>query len=67
MEKEQTVKLIRTMVEVGSERHPHSGIGTGTVPLSDAVTRAMIAVAEYPEDPFKHICVQTLTEMRASL
>ena len=28
--------------------------------------RAVIAVAEYPEDPFKPICVQTLTEIRMS-
>ena len=65
MEKEQAIKLIRAIVEIGSERHsPHSTVGTGTVPLSDAVMRALIAVAEYPEDPFKPICVQTLTEIR---
>ena len=64
VEKEQIIKLIRAIVEIGSERHPaHSAIGSGTVPLSDAVMRALIAVAEYPEDPFKPICVQTLTEI----
>ncbi|EJF61068.1 hypothetical protein DICSQDRAFT_147513 [Dichomitus squalens LYAD-421 SS1] len=64
VEKEQAIKLIRAIVEIGSERHsPHSTVGTGTVPLSDAVMRAVIAVAEYPEDPFKPICVQTLTEI----
>ncbi|RPD54648.1 hypothetical protein L226DRAFT_535797 [Lentinus tigrinus ALCF2SS1-7] len=64
VEKEQVIKLIRAIVEIGSERHPtHSAIGSGNVPLSDAVMRALIAVAEYPEDPFKPICVQTLTEI----
>ncbi|PIL22333.1 hypothetical protein GSI_15021 [Ganoderma sinense ZZ0214-1] len=64
VEKEQAVKLIRAVVEIGSERHsPNSAVGTGTVPLSDAVMRAVISVAEYPEDPFKPICLQTLTEI----
>ncbi|KAI0643109.1 Rapamycin-insensitive companion of mTOR, N-term-domain-containing protein [Trametes meyenii] len=64
VEKEQVIKLIRAVVDIGSERHsPHSAIGSGTVPLSDAVMRAVIAVAEYPEDPFKPICVQTLIEI----
>ncbi|TFK88497.1 hypothetical protein K466DRAFT_488810 [Polyporus arcularius HHB13444] len=64
VEKEQVIKLIRAVVEIGSERLPtHSAIGSGNVPLSDAVMRALIAVAEYPEDPFKPICVQTLTEI----
>ncbi|KAI0822217.1 Rapamycin-insensitive companion of mTOR, N-term-domain-containing protein [Trametes gibbosa] len=64
VEKEQVIKLIRAVVDIGSERHsPHSATGSGTVPLSDAVLRALIAVAEYPEDPFKPICVQTLTEI----
>ena len=65
MDKEQVIKLIRAIVDLGSERHlSHSGVGAGSVPLSDAVMRALIAVAEYPEDPFKPICVQTLTEIR---
>ncbi|KAJ8469790.1 hypothetical protein ONZ51_g8763 [Trametes cubensis] len=64
VEKEQVIKLIRAIVDLGSERHlSHSGVGSGSVPLSDAVMRALIAVAEYPEDPFKPICVQTLTEI----
>ncbi|KAI0632054.1 hypothetical protein C8Q77DRAFT_1158732 [Trametes polyzona] len=64
VEKEQVIKLIRTVVDIGSERHsPNSATGSGTVPLSDAVMRALIAVAEYPEDPFKPICVETLTEI----
>ncbi|KAH9912683.1 Rapamycin-insensitive companion of mTOR, middle domain-containing protein [Epithele typhae] len=64
VEKEQAVKLIRAVVEIGSERYaPHTAVGSGTVPLSDAVMRAMIAVAESPDDPFKSICLQTLTEI----
>ncbi|KAI9064633.1 hypothetical protein FKP32DRAFT_1648919 [Trametes sanguinea] len=64
VEKEQVIKLIRAIVDIGSERHSApSGVGTGCVPLSDAVMRALIAVADYPEDPFKPICIQTLTEI----
>ncbi|EMD39883.1 hypothetical protein CERSUDRAFT_112137 [Gelatoporia subvermispora B] len=64
VEKEQVIKLIRTIVEIGSERHdPDEGAASGTVPLSEAVMRAFIAVAEYPEDPFRPICVQTLAEI----
>lgn len=65
MEKEQVIKLIRAIVEIGSERRaPRSGLGSGSVPLGEAIMRAFIAVADYPEDPFKPICVQTLTEIR---
>ncbi|KAH9950606.1 Rapamycin-insensitive companion of mTOR, N-term-domain-containing protein [Amylocystis lapponica] len=64
VEKEQVIKLIRAIVEIGSERRtPGSAVGSGTVPLGETVMRAFIAVAEYPEDPFKPICVQTLTEI----
>lgn len=64
-EKEQIIKLIRTIVVVGSERRdPHGAAGSGTVPLSDPVMRAFIAVAEHAEDPFRPICVQTLAEIR---
>lgn len=62
MEKEQTIKLIRALVEIGSQRT--SGFGTGKVPLTEPVMRALIAVAEHQEDPFKPICVQTLIEIR---
>lgn len=65
MEKEQVVKLIRAIVDIGSQRNaPGTTAGTGKVPLSDPVTRAFIAVAEHSEDPFKAICLQTLTEIR---
>ncbi|OCH89904.1 hypothetical protein OBBRIDRAFT_793801 [Obba rivulosa] len=64
VEKEQVIKLIRAIVEIGSERQvPSSPVGAGTVPLSEAIMRAFIAVAESPEDPFRPICVQTLAEI----
>ncbi|KAL6304381.1 Rapamycin-insensitive companion of mTOR, N-term-domain-containing protein [Sparassis latifolia] len=64
VEKEQVIKLIRSVVEIGSERRtPRSSMSSGTVPLSEAVMRAFISIAEYPEDPFKFICLQTLTEI----
>ena len=60
------IKLIRSVVEIGSQRGaPGATAGTGKVPLTETVMRAFIAVAEHPEDPFKPICLQTLTEMRA--
>ncbi|KAI0789744.1 Rapamycin-insensitive companion of mTOR, N-term-domain-containing protein [Abortiporus biennis] len=64
VEKEQVIKLLRAMVEIGSQRKsPHGGVALGCVPLSDPIMRAMVAVAEHPDDPFKHICVQTLAEI----
>ncbi|KAJ7505263.1 Rapamycin-insensitive companion of mTOR, N-term-domain-containing protein [Mycena galericulata] len=64
MEKEQVIKLIRTLVEVGTVRNEVPGAGgCGTVPLSGAVMRAFVAVAEHTEDPFRPICIQTLAEI----
>ena len=64
MEKEQAIKLIRAVVEIGSQRgNAGATVGTGKVPLSEAVARAIIAVAEHSEDPFRQICLQTLTEI----
>ncbi|KAJ7107266.1 Rapamycin-insensitive companion of mTOR, N-term-domain-containing protein, partial [Mycena crocata] len=64
MEKEQVIKLIRTIVEVGTVRNESRGAGgCGTVPLSGAVMRAFVAVAEHAEDPFRPICIQTLAEI----
>jgi len=68
MEKEQVIKLIRTIVALGSERRdPHGAAGSGTVPISEPVMRAFIAVADYAEDPFRPICVQTLAEICKSM
>lgn len=64
VEKEQAIKLIRAIVEIGSlRRGPGTAVGFGTVPLSESVMRAVMAVAEHPDDPFKPICVQTLVEI----
>lgn len=61
VEKEQAIKLIRAIVEIGSERRNSR---SGTVRLSDPVMRAFIAVAEHTEDPFRPICIETLAEIR---
>jgi rapamycin-insensitive companion of mTOR len=64
VEKEQVVKLIRTIVELSTVR-PDSPESSGSVQLSEAVVRSVIAVAEHAEDPFRLVCIQTLTEIRA--
>jgi len=67
VEKEQVIKLIRAIMEIGSQKSdPHVPACSGNVPLSGAVMRAFIAVAEQPDDPFKSICVQTLAEISKS-
>lgn len=64
IEKEQVLKLVRTLIEVGTIRRDSPAVGgTGVVPLAESVMRALIAVAEQPEDPFRPICIQTLTEI----
>jgi rapamycin-insensitive companion of mTOR len=62
VEKEQVIKLIRAIVEVGAQRTDLQG--SGKVPLSEAVMRAFVAVAEQTEDPFRNLCIQTLAEIR---
>ncbi|KAF7288523.1 hypothetical protein HMN09_01381300 [Mycena chlorophos] len=64
LEREQAIKLIRTIVEVGTVRDDAHSTGPGLVPLSAAVMRALVAVAEHAEDPFRLICIQTLAEIR---
>ncbi|KAI0052718.1 hypothetical protein FA95DRAFT_1553382 [Auriscalpium vulgare] len=64
VEKEQVIKLIRAIVEIGSQRRdPHNTACSGTVPLSEPVMRAFVAVAEQPDDPFRSMCIQTLAEI----
>ncbi|RXW24422.1 hypothetical protein EST38_g1410 [Candolleomyces aberdarensis] len=66
IEKEQAIKLIRTIIEVGTTRKSasiSSGASSGAVQLSEAVMRAFIALAEHPEEPFRPVCIQTLTEI----
>ncbi|KAJ3921151.1 Rapamycin-insensitive companion of mTOR, N-term-domain-containing protein [Lentinula edodes] len=59
VEKEQVIKLIRSIVGVGTV----SNGGPEGVPLSEPVLRAFIAVAEQADDPFRFICIQTLAEL----
>lgn len=63
VEKEQVIKLIRAVVEVGTLRDSGAMSGTGVIPLSETVMRAVIAVAEHAEDPFRPIFIQTLAEI----
>lgn len=62
VEKEQAIKLIRAIIEVGTV----SNGGPAVVPLSEPVIRAFIAVAEHADDPFRFICIQTLAELGES-
>ncbi|KAL0580619.1 hypothetical protein V5O48_001349 [Marasmius crinis-equi] len=63
-EKEQAIKLLRTIVDVGTlRREMQNGDDCGIVPLSEPVMRALVAVAEQTEDPFRLICIQTLAEL----
>ncbi|THH08497.1 hypothetical protein EW145_g2671 [Phellinidium pouzarii] len=63
-EREQAIKLVRAIIEVGAERRvPHMSAGLGCVPLSEPVMRALIAVADHAEDPFCQICCETLVEI----
>ena len=65
VEKEQVIKLIRAIVQVGAEqRTPYNATATSRVPLSEPVLRAFVAVAEHVDEPFRQICVLTLAEIR---
>ncbi|KAF9452980.1 hypothetical protein P691DRAFT_720833 [Macrolepiota fuliginosa MF-IS2] len=64
VEKEQAIKLVRTIVEVGMTHRDLSESGeTAIVPLSDGILRSIIAVAEHIDDPFRPICIETLAEI----
>jgi hypothetical protein len=64
VEKEQAIKLIRTIAAIGSQkRGSNHAPCTGAVPLSERVMRAFVAIAEQPDDPFRPVAVQTLTEI----
>ncbi|KAF9221011.1 hypothetical protein BS17DRAFT_786363, partial [Gyrodon lividus] len=64
VEREQVIKLIRTVVDIVSEKRDRRGTtGATSIPLSEPIMRAFVAVAEHAEDPFRQICVQTLAEM----
>lgn len=64
VEKEQAIKLIRAIVQIGAEqRTPYNAAATNRVPLSEPVLRAFIAVAEHVDEPFRQICILTLAEI----
>ncbi|KAL5482443.1 hypothetical protein ACEPAI_9037 [Sanghuangporus weigelae] len=63
-EREQALKFIRAIIDLGSDRRgTHMFAGLGRVPLSEPVMRALIAIAEHPEDPLRQICCETLVEI----
>jgi Rapamycin-insensitive companion of mTOR, N-term len=65
VEKEQVIKMLRTVVQIAAEhRMPFNTVGPCKSILSESVLRAVVAVAEHAEDPFKGICIQTLAEIR---
>lgn len=61
------IKLVRTIVEVGTVRNESTKttFSPGPVQLSETVVRSVIAVAEHAEDPFRLVAIETLTEIRA--
>lgn len=66
VEKEQALKLIRSLVEIGTQRRSPSdgaGFGASSVPLSESVIRAIVAVAEHGEDHFRFLSLLTLAEI----
>jgi rapamycin-insensitive companion of mTOR len=64
VEKEQAIKLIRTIAAIGSQKRGSTHVPcSGAVPLSERVMRAFVAVAEHADDPFRPVAVQTLTEI----
>jgi rapamycin-insensitive companion of mTOR len=64
VEKEQAIKLIRTIAAIGSQKRGSTHVPcNGAVPLSERVMRAFVSVAEQLDDPFRPVAVQTLTEI----
>ncbi|GJJ15545.1 hypothetical protein Clacol_009823 [Clathrus columnatus] len=64
LEKEQAILLVRAMINISNsifERH--AGAGCGSIPISEAIIRAVLAIAEHPEEPFRGICLVTLAEI----
>ncbi|KZW00109.1 hypothetical protein EXIGLDRAFT_696716 [Exidia glandulosa HHB12029] len=63
VEKEHAMRLIRTVVELGCRRCKMALPSSFTLP-SDAVTRALVSIAEHPEDVFRLVAIETLAEMK---
>ncbi|KAF8627432.1 hypothetical protein AX17_006246 [Amanita inopinata Kibby_2008] len=64
VEKEQVIKLIRAIIEIGTIR-PETTTASANriVPLSESIMRSLIAIAEQVDDPFRPVCIQTLAEI----
>ncbi|KZS93708.1 hypothetical protein SISNIDRAFT_454123 [Sistotremastrum niveocremeum HHB9708] len=71
-ERAQSLLLIRSIVEIGSTRHPPSykGPGSGFCPLPPSIMRALIAIADAPtsvpggtEDVLRMSCLELLAEI----
>ncbi|EJD50823.1 hypothetical protein AURDEDRAFT_111977 [Auricularia subglabra TFB-10046 SS5] len=60
VEKEHAIRLIRTICEVG--RGGSNTSAARRVP-SDAVTRALVSIAEHTEDAFRLAAIETLAEV----
>lgn len=63
IEKEQVIKLIRAIVQIGAEQRTPCNTAASRVPLREPVLRAFIAVAEHIDEPFRQICILTLAEI----
>lgn len=62
-EREQVIKLVRVLVELSGDRHASfTPPGCGNVLVTEPIMRAVIAIAEQPEDPLRLICCETLIE-----
>ena len=67
-EKTQCLKLVRSLLSLSTVISPasSSSSGRGRIPLSDAIVRTLVSVAENADDPFKGICLETLAEIGQS-
>ncbi|RKP00256.1 hypothetical protein CXG81DRAFT_13438, partial [Caulochytrium protostelioides] len=68
IECEQALKLVRALVELEPPSGETDAIATfvkprdGVVLVPQSVLRVLVAVAEQPEDKFRHVCIETLAE-----
>ncbi|PWN49565.1 hypothetical protein IE53DRAFT_388192 [Violaceomyces palustris] len=66
-EKEQALKLVRSIMELGASRTVNAAPDRFTTDLNDligsGVVRTIAAVAENSEDKLRHLCLETLAEL----
>lgn len=62
VEKEHAIRLIRTIVEFGCRSRKLALLASSVLP-SDAVTRALVSIAEHAEDAFRLASIETLAEI----